>query len=109
MSPAIKAKLDNPTAAWNLSVASALRAADRAAHAASVAAAWSSRSGVAEMYAAEAARTALMARVAASRAANATNFDEMRTEAALAAEALELTLEADKRVTAAITEQLWAA
>ncbi len=109
MSPAIQAKLDNPAAAWNLSVASAQRAADRAARAAAVASAWSNRSGVAQHYAAEAARTSLMARIAADRAANATSFDEMRGQAALAAEALELTLEADKAVTAAITEQLWAA
>ena len=109
MSPAIKAKLENPAAAWNLNVGSAKRAADRAAHVAAVAAAWASRSGIAQKHASEGTRAALMARRAADRAAIATNVDEMRVAAAQAAEALELTLEADKLVTRAITEQLWAA
>ncbi len=109
MSPAIKAQLENPTAAWNLNVESARRAAERAVHVAAVASAWASRSGVAQKYAAEATRAALLARLSADRAATATSVEEMRTAAAQAAEALELTLDADQRVTAAITEQLWAA
>ena len=94
---------------WILSAASAHRAAERAANAAAVAGSWARRAGIAIEHAAEAARAAACARAAAERAAIAANLAEMQREATAAWTAAERALEADQRVSAAISMKLLAA
>ena len=94
---------------WTPSIASARRAAERAAHAAAVANSWAGRSGVAQADAAEAMRAADRARLAADMAEQAGSREESAMFAAMALVLAQAALEADKRVGGTIAASLWAA
>ena len=108
MSPATITQMQDPKAGLNLSVSGARRAAERATNAAKVAGDWANRAGVGLVEADEAVRAAERAVRAADRAANATSLDEIRCEAAIAWSAVAAVLDADRRVSAAITAAMWA-
>ena len=91
------------------SIATARRVTERASRAAAVAAAWAERAGAGQPEAAEALRAAERAREWVARAAAATGTEEALGFARLAHAAAEQALEADRRTSAAIAADLWAA
>jgi hypothetical protein len=109
MSPVTGTIEPEPRNGWKPSVATARRAADRAARAAAVVSAWAERSGVAQLEAEEAQLAGAQAREAAERAARATSAEELAAFARLAEVAARHALEADRRVSAKIAASLWAA
>ena len=108
MSPATMTQLTDPKAGLNLSVSGARRAAERARNAAKVAGDWAHRAGSGRLEAAEAERAAERALRAADRAAIAVSVEEIHCEAAIAWSALEAVMDADRRVSAAISAAMWA-
>jgi len=108
MSPTIRTAETPAATAKNPSLATARRAAERAARAASVAVAWAERAGAGRSEAAEAQHAADRAREWVARAAAAGNVDEELALARLAHAAAMQALEADRRVGAAIAADLWA-
>ena len=93
---------------WTPSIASARRAAERAAHAAAVASSWASRSGVGGSDAADARRAADRAQLASELARESVTNEESVMFAAMAQLLSQAALEADKRVSGAIAASLWA-